>query len=196
MKVINDTYEMVPVGDLKHHPRNPNKGNVDAIVESIKANGFYGALVVQRGTSFVLAGNHRLRAAQACGIEAVPVTWVECDERQAIKIVLADNRTSELAERDPEVLATLLRELEHDGDLAGTGYDSGDLERIMEALTPACEEAWGDAFDALSSEEPERTDALTFRLTADGLEVVQDALTRAGRPKDVAIVEICEAYLG
>ena len=38
----------LPINSVKPHPANPRKGNVAKIVESIKANGFYGSIVVQK----------------------------------------------------------------------------------------------------------------------------------------------------
>lgn len=134
MQILNSTYELVDTADLIVHPRNPNEGDIGAIVESIKSNGFYGAIVAQRSTRYVLAGNHRLQAATLCGIERVPVTWVECDERTALKILLADNRTGELAQRNVDALATLLYELARDDDMRGTGYDEEDLEGLLQDL--------------------------------------------------------------
>ena len=70
--IANTGYEMVPVGRLKVHPRNPRQGDVGAICESIQTNQFFGALVVQRSTCHVLAGNHRLLAAKQIGMVEVP----------------------------------------------------------------------------------------------------------------------------
>ncbi|WP_139806694.1 hypothetical protein [Deinococcus hopiensis] len=58
VRILNGMAVLVPVSDLKPHPRNPNVGNVDVIAESIKVNGFYGALVVQKSTGYILKGNH------------------------------------------------------------------------------------------------------------------------------------------
>ena len=44
---------MVATGDLSCHPDNPRRGNVDEIRSSIRINGFYGALVVQRSTGHI-----------------------------------------------------------------------------------------------------------------------------------------------
>jgi hypothetical protein len=60
----DQAYELVEVGELEPHPDNPREGNVDAIAESVEANGFSGAIVAQRSTGHVLAGNHRLLAAR------------------------------------------------------------------------------------------------------------------------------------
>lgn len=128
--LLNQAYELVDVDRLTPHPDNPRHGNVDVIVESVEANGFYGALVVQRSTGYVLAGNHRLLAAQRTGLEQLPVTWVDVDDDRARRILLVDNRANDLADYDEEALADLLSGLP---DLVGTGYTQEDLAALLEA---------------------------------------------------------------
>lgn len=197
MKILNDTYTLAPVRELRCHPRNPNQGDVGAIVASIRASGFYGALVVQRSTGYVLAGNHRLRAAIECGLEHVPVTWVECDERTATKILLADNRTAELATRDAQVLAGLLQELALEDDLGGTGYDGDDLDALLADLERGlADEEWEDAIAGLTGEPPAGRQ-VAFQLTLEQAQIVEDAVTQAkagGLTRAQAIVQICEAW--
>ena len=49
----NQEYEIVSVNDISPHPNNARKGNINAIRESIKSNGFYGVCVVQRSSSHI-----------------------------------------------------------------------------------------------------------------------------------------------
>lgn len=63
VRVINQSTETVALDALRPHPRNPRQGNIGAIHDSITANGFYGQVVAQKSTGFILAGNHRWRAA-------------------------------------------------------------------------------------------------------------------------------------
>jgi DNA modification methylase len=52
-----------------------------------------------------------------------------------MRILLADNRTAEKAEREPEPLADLLQELEQTDDgLEGTGYIGDDLDELLDDL--------------------------------------------------------------
>jgi hypothetical protein len=52
-----------------------------------------------------------------------------------MRILLADNRTAEKAEREPEPLADLLQELEQTEDgLDGTGYMGDDLDELLDDL--------------------------------------------------------------
>jgi hypothetical protein len=135
VRVLNQATETLPIDAVRPHPRNPRQGDIGAIHQSIAANGFYGAVIAQRSTGFILAGNHRWKAAQQAGAKEVPVTWVDVDDDHALRILLADNRTSDLGTYDDGALADILRELqEATGTLAGTGYDGDDLDELLADL--------------------------------------------------------------
>jgi len=129
--------ENVKIELLKSHPQNPRVGDVKAIAESITANGWWGTVVAQKSTNHVLAGNHRILAAKSLDIKEVPVYWVDVDDDQALKILLADNRTNDLATYDEQILADLLKEITFSTDegLTGTGYEVGDLDALLTDLT-------------------------------------------------------------
>lgn len=120
--------EDVSVNELIVHPRNARRGNIDAIVASIEANGWWGTLVAQKSTKHVLAGNHRLMAAQVMGMATVPVYWIDCDDDEATRILLADNRVADLADYDDQALLDLLSDF--DNDLVGLGFDERDIEEL------------------------------------------------------------------
>ena len=126
--IINQESELVDVTSLKPHPSNPRIGDLEAVKESIVANGFFGALIVQRSTNFILAGNHRYKAAVELEMKQVPVIWIDVDDDRALRILLADNRTSDAASYDESLLYELLNGL---SDIVGTGYQSTDLEVLM-----------------------------------------------------------------
>ncbi|BDI29413.1 hypothetical protein CCAX7_14640 [Capsulimonas corticalis] len=129
-------FDMVEIGRLIEHPRNVNQGDYGAIESSMKANGFFGALVVQRSTRFILAGNHRYKVAKGLGYDRLPVMWVDVDDEAALRILLADNRTSRLGTDNEAALAELLSELaqETDEGLEGTGYDGDFLDDLINRL--------------------------------------------------------------
>ncbi len=127
------TSQTVPLHDLNPYPGNPRHGNIAAIKESLERNGQYRPIVARRATDEVLAGNHTLRAAQELSWTSISVTYIDCDAEQAKRIVLADNRTNDLAGYDPQALADLLTELP---DLAGTGYDQAALDSLLDELEP------------------------------------------------------------
>ena len=57
----------IPINSIENHPRNIRQGDVGAISQSLKENGQYRPIVVQKSTGYVLAGNHTLKAAKALG---------------------------------------------------------------------------------------------------------------------------------
>ncbi|MEV6946708.1 ParB/RepB/Spo0J family partition protein [Streptomyces sp. NPDC051172] len=130
----------VPVDELAPYHRNPRTGDIDSIAESLSANGQYRAIVVNRGThtgrtNEILAGNHTFKAAKQLGWDTIAVTWLDVDDAAAAKIVIVDNRTSDLAGYDTVLLADILTELP---DLQGTGYDQEQLDQLLdETALPA-----------------------------------------------------------
>jgi 3'-phosphoadenosine 5'-phosphosulfate sulfotransferase (PAPS reductase)/FAD synthetase len=135
-------FESVPIGSVQPHPKNARQGDIGAICESIKANGFYRPLVVQRSTTYILAGNHAWRAAAMLGMERVPVAYIDCDDETALRILLVDNRTNDLASYDDAALAELLQSLP---SLEGTGYDAEALDELLADLGIGAEEAEPEA---------------------------------------------------
>ena len=126
----------VPIAGLSHYYRNARRGNIKAIAESLRANGQYKPIVVNKGTKTgrpeeVLVGNHTLQAAISEGWETIDVVIVDVDDDQARRIVLADNRTSDLGAYDDELLLELLMESD---DLDGTAFTAEDVE-ALEHLT-------------------------------------------------------------
>jgi DNA modification methylase len=127
------TTEYVPTDSLRLHPDNPRRGDLEAIKQSLEGHGQYRPLVANRPTREVLAGNHTLVAARALGFSEIAVTFVDATPEQARRILLVDNRTSDLAGYDDEALAELLGELP---DLVGTGYDEAALAELLDGLAP------------------------------------------------------------
>lgn len=133
--VLSQEVASVRLDEVRPHPRNPRQGDVGAIYESIQETGFYGALIVQRSTGFILAGTHRWLAARHAGLEEVPVIFVDVGDEQALRILLADNRTNDLAHYDDSALKDLLEEVQlATGSLAGTGFSVDDLQGLIEQL--------------------------------------------------------------
>jgi ParB-like chromosome segregation protein Spo0J len=120
---------MVRTSELHEYPGNARRGDVDKIAESLQENGQFQPLIVQLHTGYVLIGNHTFKATQKLGWETVAVTYVDVDDDRARKIVLAANRTADLATYDLDALAALLADVD---DLTGTGYTDDDLASLNE----------------------------------------------------------------
>lgn len=131
-EILNQEYEMVQLHRLRTHPRNANQGDLGAVMESIDANGFWGTVVAQRSTGYVLAGNYRLMAAKELGIDQLPTIWLDVDDEKALRVLVADNRTGRLGADDNDLLQDILIQLAMTADgLVGTGYDGDDLDDML-----------------------------------------------------------------
>lgn len=137
----------VPVDDLLVHPDNPRVGDIGSIIQSIEKNGWYGVIVAQRSTKHVLAGNHRLMAAQSLGMESVPVYWVDVDEATARRILIADNRMADKATYDDEKLVDVLLATMNEDDLIGTGWDATEVAELLLKLDDSPVGADGEPVD-------------------------------------------------
>jgi ParB-like chromosome segregation protein Spo0J len=106
---------------------------VEAIAESLKAHGQFQPIIVQKGTQFVLIGNHTLKAARKLRWAEIQACYLDVDDVTAKKIVLVANRTSDLGTYDLDALAGLLSDLD---DLTGTGYSDADLVGLLNDEDP------------------------------------------------------------
>jgi DNA modification methylase len=135
-RVINKEIEQVAIDLLKHHPRNANNGDVEAIKKSLAVNGWYGAVVANLTTKHILAGNHRVMAAKALGWETVPVQWVDVTPEEELRILVVDNRTTRIGQDDTTKITDILAELANTPiGLEGTGYGEADLDALIDSLT-------------------------------------------------------------
>jgi ParB-like chromosome segregation protein Spo0J len=129
--VLSAVFETRPIAQLLEHPRNVRRGDLPLLTESLEAHGFLGALVVQASTGFILVGNHRFQAAKALGYQALPVQVVDVDDAHALRILLADNRTNDLATNREDRLVAILRYLAEEDALVGSGYAAHDLTALL-----------------------------------------------------------------
>lgn len=134
---------------IRRHPDNPRRGDHEAIVESVRVNGVYTPPKVQRSTGYVLAGNHSFDAMLDQGATSMPWVWLDVDDDEARRIMLADNRTAELGGYDQTLLLEQVRAAAAaDQLLAGTGYSSDDLAELERAYAAANKQQLNDPDDA------------------------------------------------
>lgn len=126
--------EKVKIASLTPDPENArkhSKKNIDAIAVSLEKFGQRRPLVVWE--NIVIAGNGTLEAAQSLGWTEIEITRVPPDwsPEEARAYALADNRTSELADWDPSMLADQLL------DLNSMGFDVTELGFVLSGDSPS-----------------------------------------------------------
>jgi len=129
------TVKRLSLSELRAFPGNPRRGDLTAIARSLRAHGQYRPIVVNESTMEILAGNHLAEAARDLGWTDVDAVLVCATAEQARQIVLADNRTSDLATYDSEELAALLLQV---GDLEAACYSERDLDRLLDDVGRSC----------------------------------------------------------
>lgn len=129
--------QLVSIDTPKPYESNPrnNEKAVAKVADSLRAFGWQQPVVVDEDM-VVLAGHTRLLAAKSLGYTQVPIKVAAgLDDAQKVSYRIADNKTSEFATWDKELLAQefqLLAEL--DADMSETGYDLDEIARINEEL--------------------------------------------------------------
>lgn len=180
--------EPVSLEDLQPFPGNARRGDVDLILDSLRANGQYKPLTVRRhgDTLTVLAGNHTYlallrheeddragcadwelsndRPCQVCvAVDRDDPTAlahiIECDDATARRINVVDNRAADVGDYDREALAVLLSAM--DNDLAGTGFTESEAYRLVSTDLPDGFPAFDEAIAAHAPASPPPTGTTT-----------------------------------
>lgn len=152
--------ELVDITLIHEHPDNPRQGDMQTIVDSLRVNGQYAPIGVQQSTGYVVYGNHRLQGARdVLGWTQMLVSWIDCDDDEATRILLVDNRTSDLGKTDQRDLAEILGSVP---TFEGTGYKPDDLEKLLERINPTP--------DMPSFDDDEDDDGGAYKLAFESIE--------------------------
>lgn len=130
-----DTVTAVPLADLRPYPGNARIHDLDTIEESIRLNGQYRSLVVRvedDGQRTILAGNGTAEVlATRLGVTEARCEFIRCDDAEAARINLVDNKSNDNATFDDEALLAQLRALD---DLRGTGFITNEVDDLAALL--------------------------------------------------------------
>lgn len=167
------TMEYVPISTLQGYDYNPriNDHVVDKLAEGIKEHGFVVPCVVDKN-GVLVTGHTRIKAATKLGMEQVPVIRADhLTPAQAKAFRLFDNKISELAEWDMELLSSEIQQL------SAVGYDVGNLgwtEAELDCLTNIVADDCLSTTDLLDEPEAERTRATQRRAPTNVRLVIGD----------------------
>lgn len=135
--------EYRPIGSLKPNPRNArthSKKQIRQIAASIGEFGFNNPALID-GEDRIIAGHGRVEAARLLGMDRVPTIRIDhLTQEQKRAYVVADNRLALEAGWDREILAIEFAELsalDLDFDLEITGFETAEIDLIVDGPTPA-----------------------------------------------------------
>ena len=134
--------KIVPVGEVKPNPKNPNQHpeeQIELLAKIIQAQGWRAPVTVSTLSGLVVRGHGRLMAAQHLGLDCVPVDFQHYESNDAeLADLLADNKIAELAEIDSKMLAEVFKDIDPDAiDIDITGYSEEEYNDIISALMDA-----------------------------------------------------------
>ena len=112
------------ITEIKQYEKNPRKNDssVDAVASSISQFGFKNPIVIDKD-NVIVCGHTRYKAAKKLGLEKVPCVVADDLTDEQIKAYrLADNKVSELAEWDIDLLGEELDGI-FDIDMSDFGFD-------------------------------------------------------------------------
>ena len=153
--------------DIKQYENNPRKNDeaVKYVAESIKEFGFKVPIVIDK-EGVIVAGHTRWKAAKSLNIKEVPCIIADDLTDDQIKAYrLADNKVSEFAEWDFNILNLELDEL-LDFDMSTFGFD---IEEI--------EDEYGTDFDLPDGDKSE-LEQITFTLHNEQAEFIKYSINQ------------------
>jgi DNA modification methylase len=134
--------KLVPISDLKPHPKNRNshpKDQIERLAQILKYQGWRYPIKVSNRSGFVTSGHGRIEAAKLLGWNEVPVSYQDyvSDEQEYADIV-ADNAIASWSELDFSGINTDIRDLgPFDIDLLGI---KNFTVEALDRLEPGCDE--------------------------------------------------------
>ena len=121
--------------DIKPYEKNPRKNDsaVDAVANSIREFGFRVPVVIDKD-GVIVCGHTRYKAAKKLKLDTVPCVIADDLTEEQIKAYrLADNKVSELAEWDIDLLGEELDGI-FDIDMSDFGFDLSEEEEKIEVI--------------------------------------------------------------
>ncbi len=132
------------------NPRFHSKKQIQQIALSIQPFGFIVPILID-AQGKLLAGHGRMLAAHSLGLTQIPTIMVDhFTEHQVCAFMIADNRLTENAAWDEQLLAEklkILSEIDLNFSVEVTGFEMGEIDFMVEGLAPA-HDAQEDPADA------------------------------------------------
>jgi ParB-like chromosome segregation protein Spo0J len=129
---------LVLPGELKAHPKNPNRHEdrqIRALAAVIKANGWRRSVVVSNLSGYIVAGHGAVEAAKLLNCPVPVNDQAFASEADEHAHMIADNRIAELSEIDSKALAELIRELDSSVQPDALGFNRDEINSMLAELS-------------------------------------------------------------
>lgn len=163
MKIRCEFKKLVPLGELKPHPKNRNTHGADQIArlaQIFEYQGIRHPIIVSSLSGFIVAGHGRLAAAQKLGYKEFPVDYQEFGSaEEEYAFLVSDNAVALWAELDMSGINEDLKSFGDDFnvDLLGvrnfgidittdgeiSSEEPGEAKQAPEIICPSCSYRFG-----------------------------------------------------
>ncbi|MEZ4266373.1 MAG: ParB/RepB/Spo0J family partition protein [Myxococcota bacterium] len=187
---VSDEYFFCPIADIAADPLQPRQtfdaAALEDLVQSVREKGVLQPLIVRKvGAGYVvIAGERRLRAATAAGLEEVPVLVKDVASQEALELALIENIQREdlnpieealayrrLLERPGMTQETLSHRVGKSRSAIANALRLLGLETELQAQVLDGRLSAGHARALLAIEDTEHRAELAARVSRDGLSV-------------------------
>ena len=179
--MATQTIHTANLGDLKPYPRNArthSKHQIKQIADSINEFGWTVPILVD-SAGVIIAGHARVEAAKLLGLHEVPTILVDhLNEAQKRAYIIADNKLSENADWDLEILAEEIEFLASvEFDLPVIGFETAEIDIIFQGRLS--DEEATDEIPAIDESAPPVSTPGDLWLLGEHRLLCGDALERA-----------------
>lgn len=134
--------KIIPIGELRPNPKNPNKHpqeQIEKLGKIIRGNGWRNPITVSTRSGLIVKGHGRLMTAELEELKEVPVEYQNYESEEAeLADLTADNRIAELAETDRQMLADIFADIDTGAiDFEVSGYSEEEYGNLAHALSEA-----------------------------------------------------------
>jgi len=136
--------ENISIKEVIPYEKNPRKNEkaIDIVAKSIKEFGFLVPVILDK-KNVIVAGHTRIKAAIKLGITEVPAIYTEnLTDAQIKAFRIMDNKSSELAEWDYDLLKQELYDLEDTDCFELTGFTGDEITEIWDSDKEATEDGF------------------------------------------------------
>jgi len=131
--------QVMDLMELKQHPKNPNKhpdSQIATLRHLIRTHGYYAvSITIQKSTNTIIKGHGVREALLAEGYDKALVSVKDCDDAEALAILIADNKIASDSLIDDISLQNAINELsEMDVPALDFGFDDVDLSELADRI--------------------------------------------------------------
>ena len=138
-KIAELPQEIMDLMELKQHPKNPNKhpeSQIATLRHLIRTHGYYAvSITIQKSTNTIIKGHGIKEALLDEGYDKALVSVKDCDDAEALAILIADNKIASDSIIDDISLQNAINELsEMDVPALDFAFDDVDLSELADRI--------------------------------------------------------------